>query len=223
MPIIKTLFTRISRIRPQQQIEALLKRIYITFREIIIIAPLVIKGTVKFDVTDVKLGPRINVVGTGGTNIYIEGAQPHLALKSSLDDTTFQITYLGDVSPIRLRIQGEASLDGFNIVYNTGNVGIGQTTPGSKLSVSGEAAIGTGPYSLFTAPTGGLIVEGNTGIGLSSNIDAKLQVNGQIAVVDGMAEPAAITGYASIYVDSADGALKVKFSNGTVKTITTNP
>jgi hypothetical protein len=48
---------------------------------------------------------------------------------------------------------------------------------------------------------------------------AELQVNGGIALVDGMTAPSTITGYAYIYVDTADGDLKVKFGDGTVKTI----
>ncbi|MDO8576433.1 MAG: DUF5011 domain-containing protein, partial [bacterium] len=47
-----------------------------------------------------------------------------------------------------------------------GNVGIGTTTPGSKLSVAAGASIGAN-YGV-AAPTNGLIVEGNVGIGTAS-------------------------------------------------------
>lgn len=40
---------------------------------------------------------------------------------------------------------------------------------------------------------------------------------------DGVPAPAAIPGFALLYVDAADGDLKVKFGDGTVKTIATNP
>src|SRR5690606_28803733 len=43
-----------------------------------------------------------------------------------------------------------------------------------------------------------------------------------LLVEDGVSAPATRTGYASIYVDSADGDLKVKFGDGTVKTIVTD-
>lgn len=43
-----------------------------------------------------------------------------------------------------------------------------------------------------------------------------------LTVVDGMTPPGTITGMASIYVDSADGDLKIKFADGTVKTIATD-
>lgn len=68
-------------------------------------------------------------------------------------------------------------------------------------------------YDFFLQSAGG-----NVGIG-NLTATAKLQVNGGIAIVDGMTAPAAITGYAYIYVDSADGDLKVRFSDGTIKTI----
>lgn len=45
---------------------------------------------------------------------------------------------------------------------------------------------------------------------------------GSIKVTDGVPAPSTITGYASIYVDVADGDLKIKFSDGTVKTIVTD-
>lgn len=59
-----------------------------------------------------------------------------------------------------------------------------------------------------------------------------LQVNGSVKaiyaemnwlqILDGIAAPATVAGLARIYVDSADGDLKIKFGNGTVKTIVTD-
>lgn len=47
------------------------------------------------------------------------------------------------------------------------------------------------------------------------------QVNRSL-LKDGIAEPNAVSGYAILFVDSADGDLKVKFSDGVVKTIVTD-
>jgi len=58
---------------------------------------------------------------------------------------------------------------------------------------------------------------GNVGIGLS-NPDEKLDVNGAITIKDGMSAPSTHTGKATIFVD-IDGDLKIKFGDGTVKTI----
>jgi hypothetical protein len=51
---------------------------------------------------------------------------------------------------------------------------------------------------------------------------AQLTVNGAMALVDGMTAPGTTSGWAKIYVDSADGDLKVKFGDGTVKTLATD-
>jgi hypothetical protein len=46
--------------------------------------------------------------------------------------------------------------------------------------------------------------------------------NGALALLDGMTAPATVAGFALIYVDTADGDLKVKFGDGTVKTLATD-
>ncbi len=56
-----------------------------------------------------------------------------------------------------------------------GNVGIGTTAPRSKLSVSGEVTIGNTWASSQQAPSNGLAVEGDVGIGLYST-SAKLHI-----------------------------------------------
>ena len=61
----------------------------------------------------------------------------------------------------------------------TGYVGIGTTNPGSLLTVSGGVGIGSG-YNAFTAPTGGLIVQGNVGIGTTNPGLNALQVTGNV-------------------------------------------
>ena len=43
-----------------------------------------------------------------------------------------------------------------------------------------------------------------------------------LALQDGITAPATVSGHAQIYVDTADGDLKVKFGDGTVKTIATD-
>lgn len=52
--------------------------------------------------------------------------------------------------------------------------------------------------------------------------DAVLLSGGAWVIRDGITAPATIPNYAAIYVDTADGDLKIKFGNGTVKTIVTD-
>ena len=53
-------------------------------------------------------------------------------------------------------------------------------------------------------------------------VDGDARVNGTLLLVDGMSAPSTAAGYACIYVDSGDGDLKVKFGDGTVKTLATD-
>jgi len=64
-------------------------------------------------------------------------------------------------------------------ITTTGLVGIGTTNPGSTLTVSGAGSFGSG-YQTYTAPTGGLIVQGNVGIGTSNPGVNALQVSGNV-------------------------------------------
>ncbi|MGI9152730.1 MAG: hypothetical protein ACR2IY_02490, partial [Rubrivivax sp.] len=43
--------------------------------------------------------------------------------------------------------------------------------------------------------------------------------NGALGIADGITAPAAVAGLALLYVDTADGDLKVRFGDGTIKTI----
>jgi collagen type VII alpha len=51
-----------------------------------------------------------------------------------------------------------------NIFNNGANVGVGATAPASKLTVNGNAAIGSGAYLTTAAPANGLLIEGQTRI-----------------------------------------------------------
>ena len=49
-----------------------------------------------------------------------------------------------------------------------------------------------------------------------------LNADGSYSILDGVSAPATSAGFAKIYVDVADGDLKIKFGDGTVKTIVTD-
>lgn len=59
---------------------------------------------------------------------------------------------------------------------------------------------------------------GNMGLGIATP-EERLDVNGVIAITDGVSTPDASSGKAKIYVDSSDGDLKIRFGDGTIKTI----
>lgn len=50
----------------------------------------------------------------------------------------------------------------------------------------------------------------------------RLMDTGALGIMDGIVNPATVAGIAFIYVDTADGDLKIKFGDGTVKTIVTD-
>lgn len=51
---------------------------------------------------------------------------------------------------------------------------------------------------------------------------ARETIEGILRIRDGVTAPTAESNYALIYVDQADGDLKVRFSDGTTKTISTD-
>jgi len=71
-----------------------------------------------------------------------------------------------------------------NTVYTTTtgrNIGIGTTGPKNKLDVEGGLAVGATYSGTNTAPTNGLLVEGNTGIGTTTPVN-KLDVEGGLVI-----------------------------------------
>lgn len=59
----------------------------------------------------------------------------------------------------------------------------------------------------------------NTGSAEQFLVNGHIRSTGFIAVADGITAPSTTAGQAKIYVDSADGDLKIKFGDGTIKTI----
>lgn len=88
---------------------------------------------------------------------------------------------------------------------------------GALWSLDGSQGTGTGAGGAIrfrTAPAG------SSGSTQNPLVEAfRATINATFGLPDGIAEPATIAGIAQIYVDTADGDLKVKYGDGTVKLI----
>lgn len=84
------------------------------------------------------------------------------------------------------------------------------------------AGNGTGTNTVaINAATGDIIALGTVSANAASGFGsgAELEVAGSLAIMDSVTAPTTASGWAFIYVDSADGDLKVKFGDGTVKVL----
>ena len=121
---------------------------------------------------------------TGGStfsniNFYLEGTTTRMAAIQSVKGGT------GEGGELRFFTSSDPGTITQRVVIDeAGNVGIGETAPGSKLSVSGGGSFGAG-YDTTAAPTNGLIIEGNVGIGTTSpwqvlSVDGNAFATGEI-------------------------------------------
>jgi len=83
------------------------------------------------------------------------------------DGTVYHIQDTGNVHKFMTFNQGTGSYVELMRIAGGGNVGLSSTTPSNVLTVGGAASIG-GAYSNVNAPTDGMIVVGNVGVGLSN-------------------------------------------------------
>jgi hypothetical protein len=151
--------------------------------------------------TNLTVGGTLSLTGTpvsiGSTILYINssnqvtkgllGATNGLNFTSGnfgLGGTLAQNTFI-NTSTNNLYIMGVNNNTQALAITTAGNVGIGQTNPGSKLSVLGSVAIGA-TYSAYSAPTSSLIVEDKVGIGTSSP-GTQLDILGSLRLGNGTA------------------------------------
>src|SRR3989344_6935326 len=74
-------------------------------------------------------------------------------------------------------------------INNQGNIGIGNTNPGTMLSVSGNSTIGFGGATSIVGPSNGLAVSGNVGIGTTTtsyklDVVGSTRINGALTLTD---------------------------------------
>jgi hypothetical protein len=149
--------------------------------------------------------------------------------------------FIYNTAPLRVFV-GTASTNRFD--FTSSQFKINATTASTTTS-SGALVVSGGVGVAGAIVTGGIVrCGGSNGLSLGSDtgnirIDtagpAGVEFRGlssadtitgftmrEMALIDGTTAPSTRAGYATIYVDTADGDLKVKFGDGTVKTIATD-
>jgi hypothetical protein len=118
-------------------------------------------------------------------NLYLKSANAGWATLTFRDTTGNRASIYATNSSL-LTFNTGSSLTTRMVINSSGNVGIGETAPGSKLSVSGGATIGA-TYDTLVAPTNGLLVEGNVGIGTSTPLHklSIVQDNSTVSLANG--------------------------------------
>ena len=123
-------------------------------------------------------------------SVLFSGASGALGVAETTDNGDCLLSQGSSADPLWSTCPGGGSgywtQTGSDIYYNTGNVGIGTTTPNAKLDVNGNlnvsgtatsSALAVG-YAGIGAGTGQAIFSGNVGIGTSAPGSYKLSVNG---------------------------------------------
>ncbi len=109
-----------------------------------------------------------------------------------------------------------------NSVANQTSAGVSSARIlGLNVAGSGGGATSTYDGVVYSGNTSNLdtkTVRVGTGVTVNYSVSASL-FSSAIGMADGITAPATITGIAQLYVDTADGDLKIKFGDGTVKTI----
>lgn len=147
-----------------------------------------------------------------------------------------KISSLGSVS------SGSVSTSCIERFYRNGTARIqvlsdGTSLPGVSLgSIADESAVElvwVPSSSSIGVRVGGTLIAEAVTTGWRPATDGTLNSGGtsrkwnntytnQLVLADGVTAPSTVVGHASIYVDTADGDLKIKFADGTVKTIVTD-
>lgn len=150
------------------------------------------------------------------------------------NETNFFVRDATNGSRLPFRIQPSAPTNAV-FVASDGDVGLGTNTPRNGVALditrAGDAIIqltntsagvnwqvkNQGNDFRITTPPGGA-----GEIEMALNADGDLALSGLLSIRDGVAAPAADASQAQIFVDSADGDLKVRFGDGTTKVIVTD-
>jgi hypothetical protein len=187
--------------------------------------------SVRFNGTDLRINQPTGVLGwvatANGTpdTILAREAANTLALRNGTNAQALRLynTYTDASNFERLTISWTSNILGIGI----GIAGTG-TARQLRLGASGSTDLlfntgGTDRWQVTSA--GHIIAATDNTYDIGAPVATRprnIHVGGYLAVADGITAPGTQTGEARIYVDTADGDLKVKFGDGTVKTISTD-
>jgi lysophospholipase L1-like esterase len=102
---------------------------------------------------------------------------------------------------------------------NSTAVGNGSVSSGSGSTALGRLAVAAFDNSTAVGKDATTTKPSEVMLGIAGQ---EVHIPGVLSIVDGMTAPGTIAGRATIYVDTADGDLKVRFGDGTIKTIVTD-
>lgn len=153
-----------------------------------------------FAVLDLRGSQRISTnlgIGTTTTNNalgVVGGASIGDAATAGVAAPSNGLLVKGNVGIATLSTSAALHINGSGDAFFGGNVGIGTNqVQTNALNVFGGMAVGSAAYTALTAPTSGLIVTGNVGVGTWTTLNA-LDVNGAMAVGSFAGQSSAPTG-----------------------------
>jgi len=143
-------------------------------------------GNVGIGITNPAVKLHINSTVAGDTLVRADGTNGTLfSVVDDLSDSLMSVNNSAGLPVLEVFaddriVAGQYGQNDLVVINN--KVGIGTSSPANKLTVIGAASIGSSTYNV-AAPSNGLIVQGNVGIGVTTNTESKLQVNGEVRIV----------------------------------------
>lgn len=129
----------------------------------------------------------------------------------------FQVLNSSGSSIFSITDSGNASISGSFSVGSSGSSGIISGPTGQGVNIR------SGSTNLLQLLSSGTLAPGAAGANFGTNtLPFGAGYFQQMRISDGIPTPATLSGYAILFVDSADGDLKIKFGDGVVKTIVTD-
>jgi hypothetical protein len=152
------------------------------------------------------------LAGAGNVKLNVDGL---MIVPSGGSEFNYNSIRWANGSYVSNAIIGFATAGGNELILRSTNTSYSGGGTHGHINLEAWANYAT-PYSftsLYVDPTFGISVVKSGAAG------GNLSVDGYVRIVDGVTAPGTASGYAILYIDSADGDLKIKFGNGFVRTI----